>query len=507
VTPRTARPKITADDIDWDEPPAASLESATKAIDRIEAVGLTDTNEILEHVRAYLMPILRRLDALAQGTVIADAERRLPGVTAEGLRAKLREHSEILAGITGPTESRWPEPMSDAAMHGLAGDFVRAVEPHSESDPAALLTGLLAVAGNIVGPDSYLPIEADKHPARIFRVLVGGTASGRKGTSERYTTNTGESADPSWINCVQSGLSSGEGLIHGVRDPVVEGDGDDFRVLDAGVSDKRLMVVASEFASTLRVLGRDGNTLSPTIRDSWDSGRLQVMTKRSPARATGAHVSIMGHITKAELRRYLTSTEAGNGFANRFLWVCVKRSKCLPFGGNVDQGELDAIASRLRAAVRKARGIGEMSWAPETRLAYAAVYPDLTADRPGLFGAVTARAAANVVRLAVTFALLDGDAEIKPVHLQAAVAVWEYCEASALYIFGDSLGDPVADAILSALEGSPKGMTRTAVSRLFSGNKTKDEIDMALRALQQLGRVAVDRVGTDGRPAETWRLQ
>ena len=32
----------------------------------------------------------------------------------------------------------------------------------------------------------------------------------------------------------------------------------------------------------------------------------------------------------AELRRYLTATETGNGFGNRFLWVCAKRSKVLP---------------------------------------------------------------------------------------------------------------------------------------------------------------------------------
>jgi len=510
MTTRTAQaePEITADEIDWKEPPAASIESATNAIERIEAAGLTDEEDVLKHVRAHLMPVLHRLDPLAQGTVIEEAAARLPGVTAEGLRAKLREHHEILAGIDSRADPRWPEPMSDEAFHGLAGDFVGVVEPQSESDPAALLTGFLVAAGNIIGPDAYLPIEADRHPPRLFSIWVGPSSSGRKGTASRYVTNTVTLAQPDWVDCIQSGLSSGEGLIHAVRDPVTKGEGDELEVIDDGVIDKRLFIVASEFASTLRVLGRDGNTLSPTIRDSWDSGRLQVMTKGSPETATDAHISILGHITRDELRRYLTSTEAGNGFANRFLWVCVKRSKCLPFGGNVDQGELAAIAMRLRDVVRKAQGIGEMSWASKTRPAYAAIYPSLTADRPGLFGAVTARAAANVVRLAVTFALLDGDVEIKPVHLRAAIAVWEYANASALYIFGDSLGDPVADAILNALKNNPKGLTRTTISKLFSGNRKKTDIDRALQTLQRCGRVYVDRVGSDGgRPAELWRLR
>ena len=62
-----------------------------------------------------------------------------------------------------------------------------------------------------------------------------------------------------------SGLSSGEGLIWAVRDPGENGDGQS----DSGVADKRRIVLDGEFASTLKVLGRQGNTLSPVIRNAW----------------------------------------------------------------------------------------------------------------------------------------------------------------------------------------------------------------------------------------------
>jgi hypothetical protein len=88
-------------------------------------------------------------------------------------------------------------------------------------------------------------------------------------------------------------------------------------VVDHGVSDKRLMVLEAEFASSLRVLGRDGNTLTAIIRQAWDPGDLRGLTKNSPAEATGAHISIIAHITRDELPRYLDSTESGNGFGNR----------------------------------------------------------------------------------------------------------------------------------------------------------------------------------------------
>jgi hypothetical protein len=40
-------------------------------------------------------------------------------------------------------------------------------------------------------------------------------------------------------------------------------------------------------------------------------------------------------------------------------------------------------------------------------------------------------------------------------HLQAALAVWDYCSTSASHLFGDSTGDAIADRILVALVESP----------------------------------------------------
>ena len=133
--------------------------------------------------------------------------------------------------------------------------------------------------------------------------------------------------DEAWaLSRQQGGLSSGEGLTWAVRDAIWKRepvrqkgrivDHQDVEA-DAGISDKRLLVFEPELASTLRVMGRDGNTLSPTIRQAWDSGDLRIMTKNLPVKATGAHISIVGHITRDELRRYLDRTEAGGGDAIR----------------------------------------------------------------------------------------------------------------------------------------------------------------------------------------------
>ena len=116
------------------------------------------------------------------------------------------------------------------------------------------------------------------------------------------------------------------------------------------------------------------------------------------------------------------------------------------------------------------------------------VYPELSAERSGLIGAVIARAEAQCIRLALIFALLDQRDAIDTVHLNAAIATWAYCEQSAIRIFGDSLGDPIADEILRALRRMPDGMTRSAISNLFSRNARADQIGAALAALLASGR-------------------
>jgi hypothetical protein len=85
------------------------------------------------------------------------------------------------------------------------------------------------------------------------------------------------------------------------------------------------------------------------------------------------------------------------------------------------------------------------------------------------------------------------------VHLRAAIAVWEYCEASAARIFGNALGDPVADEIMRALQHAGNaGMTRTAIRDLFGRHRSSDRIEMALLHLATKGRAKVEKKSTDG---------
>lgn len=409
------------------------------------------------------------------------------------------------------SHQRYPAPLEPAAFHGLAGEFVQAVEEHTEADPAAILVSLLATVGAMAGPEVHALAGDAEHPARLYVLITGDTSKGRKGTSGAPVVSMARLVDPDFE--MASGLSSGEGLIYRVRDPIEKmvqvGRGDkrhpELQVVDPGVDDKRLLVRESEFATVLRVLQRDGNSLSAVMRTAWESDELGTLTKNAPLRATGAHIGVLGHVSKEELLRYLDRTDLANGFINRFLIIAATRQRLLPSGGNVPQGVLDEFAGRVRDVVAWAQRPHRIVRDEEAERMWAGVYESLSAGRPGLLGAATNRAEAQALRLQVVYALLDRSLVITPAHVLASLAVWRYAEASAKWIFGDALGDTVADAILQALR-LRREMTRTDISDLLGRHVPRSRIEQALNLLLSDGRVTVRQEKTKGRPREVYRV-
>jgi hypothetical protein len=404
-----------------------------------------------------------------------------------------------------PEPRPWPE-IENAAYYGLAGEIVQAIAPHTEGDPVAILVQFLAMFGSCLGRSAYFPVGADSHYANIFVCLVGKSSRGRKGTAAGYPRRLLSAIDPPWGTRLLGGVSSGEGIIWQVRDPIGE-EGD--KRYDPGAADKRLCILETEFARALAKMSQEGNVLSAILRQAWDHGTLRALTSgrvHSPVQATDAHISVITHITEAELQRLLAESEAANGFGNRFLWVCVKRSKLLPHGGEYPEA-LQPLSHRVRQALTQARTTARMHRSPEAARLWESYYAHLSEERPGLLGEITARAEAQVLRLSCLYALLDATSTITPEHLDAAVAVWRYCEASAAYIFGDMLGNPLADELLRMIRmAGSSGITRTEMSNNLGRNVKSAVIGHALALLlrEHLAYARQTRAEEQRRPTETW---
>ena len=413
-----------------------------------------------------------------------------------------------------PVDPEWPT-LDNAALHGLAGEAVRLIEPHTEADPVALLVSFLSEFGAMLNRAPHLMLDGSYHPLLVWPVLVGQYSKSRKGTAGRRAESLFRLVDDTWTRGHYKGtLSSGEGLAFAVRDasyndvPVKEKGkftGETQRVLvDTGVDDKRLFLMQAEFGSVLRIMAREGNSLSGVLRDAWDGLTLSPMTKSNRVRATDPHIGIVGHVTKDELLRNLTDTETVNGFGNRFVWFAVRRSKELPFPGSPPEADLSTLAAKVEHTLRLARGFGVLSLTEATCEAWKAIYSDLSADRPGMAGALLGRAEAQVMRIAAIYACLDGQDVIDLTHLKAALAVWQHAEASTRMIFGDSLGDPVADIILNALRNNGE-QTDSQLSDLFRRHVSAAKLDRAKSALLSAGLAHCATVESGGRPRIVWR--
>ncbi len=401
----------------------------------------------------------------------------------------------------------WPAAMGRDAYHGIAGQIVELLEPHTEAAPEALLLHLLALAGNFLGRDSYIEMDGSRHAPNLNVLFVGPTSTGRKGSAygqARRLFDGGLLRDQT-----MSGLSTGEGLIFAVRDreTALEPDGITRKLVDPGVSDKRKVVVEEEFSRAIRAINRTDNTLSPILRLAWDGRDLEIATRKSPLRATEPHISVVGHITPEELRADLTDITAANGLGNRFLFLCVKRSKLLPFGGKPDATFLAQARKQLAERITNPKR-GEIEMDAVGKVVWEAHYEGLSEQQPGLHGSLCARGAAQVLRLALLYALLDDSERIGSAHILAALCVWEYSKASALHIFGDRLGHPAADKIRAALRASPEGLKRSEIWDLFGHKTNKSIIDTSLRLLSRYGHaVSETRASAGGRSFEVWHAR
>src|SRR5215471_11309083 len=166
----------------------------------------------------------------------------------------------------------WPKPANSAAYHGLAGEIIERIEPHTEADPDVMLSVFLIQFGNLIGRRPHILLSRQKHHANNYLGVIGSSGA-RKGTSVEEVRNVFNQVDDfQWLGrCVrQGGLSSGEGLIS------------HFEPKDDGkIPDRRLLINESEFARVLKVMNREGNILSEVMRGFWENGSASIMTRKN----------------------------------------------------------------------------------------------------------------------------------------------------------------------------------------------------------------------------------
>jgi hypothetical protein len=359
--------------------------------------------------------------------------------------------------------SIFPQPMREEAFYGVAGKCVNLMTQHCESNRESLLLQFLVVAGNIIGRSVYVYAGGAFLFPNEFVVCVGSTARGRKGTAWRMNDHLAYIVAPEWLDsCTVSEVQSGEGLVHRVRDEVKGLPKKDRRrnksdeppeeiVLDAGVSDKRLLSVEEEFSQILKMAQRQGNSLTEIYRKSWDSPRkLRTTNKNSPLEASEPHISFIGHTNKEELLETLNDVDLSNGYANRILWCAAKRIKSMPNAEYLDWKRYPEILDELKAVFKQ--------YLPNTceptrfyksdaaQQLWTKLYVKLNDEKEafGFIDGVLVRDTSHLLKLALIYAVLDQSDTIEVAHFNAALAICDFCQASAHWLFRERTGNRLA---------------------------------------------------------------
>lgn len=387
--------------------------------------------------------------------------------------------------------------LGDEAYQGVLGEYLRYVEPFTEADNAAILLQSLVALGIYMGPDFYR-VAGDLQRGKLFAVVVGNSSKARKGTSWGLVYQLLSAVDAHFTkNCILSGFGSGEAIIGKLRDS----DGSN----GAPATDPRLVLAGGEFAQILQVMNREGNTLSSVIRDGWDNRPMASVVKGGELKVSNHHIGVISHITNEELLSLLKGHHYFNGFANRFLYVWSKRSKLLAFSDSPDQAVVQSFGIRIRDSIKKVRDQknSELKFSPVASQIWEQIYPELSRDRFGLTGAVLSRAEAQVIRLAVVYAVLDGSGWIDEDHLAAALAVWSYSEGSVDRIFGQK--NSTNEGKLISLLSDAKTMRRADIHAIFGNNLSASDIDRLRGDLLAQGMISVSTAHKGrGRPSEEW---
>ena len=402
----------------------------------------------------------------------------------------------------------WPTLDPTAIYGGFIRRFIDAACENSEADPVAVLLTFLTRFSVEVGTTPFMWISDGKQHVNLLTAIVGVTGNGRKGTSAKPVDRLFRFHDPNYSSAVAAPgpLSSGEGVIYAVRDEIMAFKKGCWEVIDPGIQDKRLYIQSEELASALKSMKRDGNTLSTVIRQIYDSGTLSPLTKTKKITATGAHIGVVGHITMLELELLLGQIEFRNGFANRFLWVCSRRHKEIPFPKPISDNDLSKFQAELLEILNCSREITEIRYSDEAKEIWMNVYLKLSKGNGGIIGDLLGRATNHIIRLSMLHALMDFKTTIEAHHIETALAIWDYCEQSARYIFESQAAvDPVQKKVVEALQAGPK--TATEINKYFNHHAKAEKIQMAIKELAERKKILLAQGKGAGRPATIYSLQ
>lgn len=384
-----------------------------------------------------------------------------------------------------PQGFEFPDDPDPVAFTGELGRMLEDIEAGTDASRVGLLGALIAVYGAMIPGRAYFHRDQTSSP---FIALVGESAIGRKGTAMyRVLDVAGRTHNVVTVNRILlDGIASGEALVS----TLVARHERDLNEPTVG------LIFEEEYATLLAARGREGSTLDPRMRQAFDGGPL------SHRKVSGTIVlnppywtpAIVG-ITPKELRERIEGGTLQTGSGNRWLYLPVRRRDLEPTNQppefryelhiKLEEARRDALSRRTALGVEQAvtRALAE--------------YNSFLAEHTtGIAYDLTKRYSVIAFRVALVHALVDGDKTVAADHLERAIALTEYARRGIPWVFGDTVGDPLAALLFRELVAAGR-LTRTQITRFVIRDPQKRQA--AIDELLRINRAVLVQVQTRGR--------
>lgn len=377
--------------------------------------------------------------------------------------------------------------LPDEALCGPVGDWVMDAMPHTEADPAALLVSALVACGVVAGRGPHFWAGDARQAPVLFAVVAADTPKANRGLSWAVTRRLVEVVDPYLIRRrTRTGVGNGRPVVDALaRSDRAPARADEPRMGGAN----RLLVHEPGITRALEIAGRPSSELALVIRGAWDGTPIDV----GRTHVSHHHVGIVAHATVDQLASRLSLTGGGVSFVNRFLFVVAHRQPSVVDESTVPTRVVVDHGKRLRDGLEAAATFGPVARSRAAEDRWRSRYHDLVDDDPGgLLGIMVARAPRHVLRMALVYALVEASPRVELHHMDAALALWSYCRASASQVC-ERVAAPSRDLSAELLAGiaaaGERGLSLTEQLDLFGRNVPATRLRSARESLEDSGRV------------------
>lgn len=377
------------------------------------------------------------------------------------------------------------------ARIGLAAEFLDIMEPTTEADSNGLLLLFLQFTGMVAGSKVILRVGSKSHKANIFSFIVGDSSLGRKGTVLAAVKDFFKLVDESFVKkSLRPGLSTQEGIIQAL------------------IKDSRpLLGVETEASTVFKNFDRQGNKLSECIRNAYDGDPMGNMSIANKAYIEDHFIGLTFLITQSELSELITKTSLTNGFANRFIWLHVSRSKLLSFPPEPDQERLQSLVKKMSVLLAKLKDGKQITLAKSACGVWDRMYVTLNSRDSETNIEIKNRAVNNILRVALIYAILDESSEVEERHLEAAYELIRHSESCVDKIFSKKSSTKDEMKLLKALNARGGWTSQTEViEQIFNRNRSAEEIGRLQKELTEKKLIESSTAAKGLVLTKLWRL-